>query len=61
MPTSSYSWVDCLYLQVTQKYGTIFAITLLILITVCMLKLIKEKKYLLVIVVQYIDDPLKIY
>ena len=45
MSTSSYSWVDCLYLQVTQKYGTIFAITLLILITVCMLKLIKEKKY----------------
>lgn len=49
MSTSSYSWVDCLYLQVTQKYGTIFAITLLILITICMLKLIKGKKYLLAI------------
>lgn len=47
--TSSYSWVDCLYLQVLQKYGIIFAIALLTLITVCMIKLVNQKKYLLAI------------
>jgi hypothetical protein len=41
----TYDYVDCLYLKVLQRYGLIFSILLLVLITWAMFRLWKRKEY----------------
>ena len=50
----AYSWVDCMYMQILQKYGVIFLVLLLIIITVCIYKLVKQKKLFLSIIFAFI-------
>ena len=40
-------YVDNLYIQVIQKFGIIFVVLLLILLTIAMIKIVEQKKYIL--------------
>lgn len=41
----SYTYVDCLYIRILQRYGLIFTLLLIVLMTWAMIKLWKKKQY----------------
>ena len=46
----TYDYVDCLYLKILQRYGLIFSILLLVLITWAMFRLWKRREYHLLLI-----------
>ncbi len=46
----TYDYVDCLYLKILQRYGIVFTIALLVLITWAMFRLWKRKEYHLLLI-----------
>ena len=47
MPFGESLYVDNLYIQVIQKFGIIFVVLVLILLTIAMIKIVEQKKYIL--------------
>ena len=47
---AEYSYVDCMFLQVLQRYGIVFSAVMLILITVLMYKLYRHKCWILLVI-----------
>lgn len=48
--TFHYSYVDCLYLQVLLRYGIIFSVVVLVLLTATMICLYRKKEYYLLLI-----------
>ena len=48
--TGEYNYVDCLYVSVLQKYGVLFLIVFIVLLTMTMFYLYKEKNYFIMII-----------
>jgi len=64
--TGSYLWVDCLYVQVLQRYGVIFLIIFLLVMTITMWVCYQKKNYMLLILLSLIAvhcmiDDLQLY
>lgn len=62
----SYLWVDCLYIQILQRYGVLFLLLFLFIMTITMWNCYKEKKYLLLTILSLIAvhcmiDDLQLY
>ena len=62
----TYNYVDCLYLNILEKYGTVFSIVYLGLLTYVSNKAWKDKNYVLLIILSFyalhgIIDDLEIY
>lgn len=47
VPFGESLYVDNLYIQVIQKFGIIFVVLVLILLTIAMIKIVEQKKYIL--------------
>lgn len=47
VPFGESLYVDNLYIQVMQKFGIIFVVLVLILLTIAMIKIVEQKKYIL--------------
>lgn len=45
-----YSYVDCLYLQVLLRYGIVFSVIVLVLLTMTMIRLYKQHEYYLLLI-----------
>ena len=45
-----YTYVDCLYVKILQRYGILFTVSLLSLLTWAMVRLWKQKHYLLILI-----------
>lgn len=50
VPFGESLYVDNLYIQVIQKFGIIFVILVLILLTIAMIKIVEQKKYILALI-----------
>lgn len=46
----SYTYVDCLYVKILQRYGIVFSVLLLVLLTWAMFRLWKRKEYHLLLI-----------
>lgn len=62
----AYLWVDCLYIQVLQRYGIVFLILFLAILTLAMYHCYKQKKFLLIIMLSLVAlhcmiDDLQLY
>lgn len=62
----AYLWVDCLYIQVLQRYGIVFLILFLAILTLAMYHCYKQKKFLLMIMLSLVAlhcmiDDLQLY
>lgn len=62
----SYLWVDCLYIQVLQRYGVVFLILFLLVLTLAMYNCYKQKKYFLMMMLSLVAlhcmiDDLQLY
>lgn len=64
--SGTYFYVDCLYLNLLEKYGLIFTVILLLLLTYSLSNTLKEKDYFLLVILTFfalhgIIDDLEIY
>ena len=53
-PVGESLYVDNLYIQVMQKFGIIFVVLVLILLTIAMIKIVEQKKYILAFILTMI-------
>ena len=48
--TGEYNYVDCLYVSMLQKYGVLFLICFIMILTIAMFRMYKKNKYYLLII-----------